>query len=167
MGALALLTCLVIWQFLRLDSRIDTILFALSGMLLFPTHPIGLAVVPALGILTRAASVPETLSENREHIHFIGSPAAITRFRSTRICRTALAASGRLDAAANVFQEAADAAPHDARAQPNVASGLFDTEPGRSHHHYIGVHMKWSDERNVLKFCGESILLTGTKRDGS
>jgi hypothetical protein len=48
----ALLTCLVIWQFLRLDSRIDAVLFALSGILLFHTHPIGLAVLLALGILT-------------------------------------------------------------------------------------------------------------------
>jgi dolichyl-phosphate-mannose-protein mannosyltransferase len=47
-----LLTCLVIWQFLRLNSRVDAVLFAATGILLFQTHPIGLAVVMALGILT-------------------------------------------------------------------------------------------------------------------
>lgn len=48
----AALTCLLVMQFGRLDSWRNAGLFALIGVLLFHSHPIGLAAVAALGIAT-------------------------------------------------------------------------------------------------------------------
>lgn len=48
----ALLTCLLIWQFLRLDSWKRSVGFALLGIALFHTHPLGVAAVGALAALT-------------------------------------------------------------------------------------------------------------------
>jgi 4-amino-4-deoxy-L-arabinose transferase-like glycosyltransferase len=48
----ALLTCLLVFQFQRLDSRWRAFAFAATGILLFHTHAIGLAAVASLGILT-------------------------------------------------------------------------------------------------------------------
>lgn len=48
----ALLTCLLVWQFQRLRSRRDAAVLAGIGILLFHTHPIGLAAVAGLGLLT-------------------------------------------------------------------------------------------------------------------
>jgi len=48
----AALTCLLVWQFTRLSSWKSTILFAALGVLLFHSHPIALAPMLALGVLT-------------------------------------------------------------------------------------------------------------------
>lgn len=48
----AALTCLLIWQFLRLDSRGAAVRFAVLGIVLFHAHAIGLFAVAALGALT-------------------------------------------------------------------------------------------------------------------
>lgn len=48
----ALLTCLLVWQFQRLRSRRSAVAFAAIGILLFHTHPIGLAAVASLALLT-------------------------------------------------------------------------------------------------------------------
>jgi hypothetical protein len=48
----ALLTCLLVWQFLRLRSWRSAIAFAAIAAALFHTHPIGLAAVAALAALT-------------------------------------------------------------------------------------------------------------------
>ena len=48
----AALTCLLVWQFLRLKSWRDTILFALTAILLFHSHPIALAPLVAMGVMT-------------------------------------------------------------------------------------------------------------------
>ncbi len=48
----ALLTCLLLWQFLRLRSWRSAALLAGIALLLFHTHPIGLAALAALGAAT-------------------------------------------------------------------------------------------------------------------
>jgi hypothetical protein len=48
----ALMTCLLVMQFHRLDSWRNAVLFAVIGILLFHTHPIGLVAVAMLGLLT-------------------------------------------------------------------------------------------------------------------
>jgi hypothetical protein len=48
----ALLTCLLVWQFDRLRSSKGAVVFVGLGILLFHTHPIGLAALGALGLLT-------------------------------------------------------------------------------------------------------------------
>ena len=48
----ALLTCLLVWQFLRLRSWRHAVLFAATGILLFHAHAIGLAAMAALALLT-------------------------------------------------------------------------------------------------------------------
>lgn len=48
----AALTCLLVLQFTRLDSWRSSLLFAGIGILLFHSHPIGMAAVLALGVLT-------------------------------------------------------------------------------------------------------------------
>jgi Tfp pilus assembly protein PilF len=48
----ALLTCLLIWQFHRLTSPKAAAAFAVIAILLFHAHPIGLAAVATLGLLT-------------------------------------------------------------------------------------------------------------------
>jgi 4-amino-4-deoxy-L-arabinose transferase-like glycosyltransferase len=48
----ALLTVLLLWQFRRLTSWRDSALFALTAILLFHSHPIGLAPILAMGVLT-------------------------------------------------------------------------------------------------------------------
>jgi 4-amino-4-deoxy-L-arabinose transferase-like glycosyltransferase len=48
----ALLTCLLVWQFLRLRSWPSAIAFAAIAAALFHTHPIGLAAVGALAAVT-------------------------------------------------------------------------------------------------------------------
>jgi 4-amino-4-deoxy-L-arabinose transferase-like glycosyltransferase len=48
----ALFTCLLVFQFLRLDSPGRAFAFAAVGILLFHTHAVGLAAVAGLGVLT-------------------------------------------------------------------------------------------------------------------
>jgi 4-amino-4-deoxy-L-arabinose transferase-like glycosyltransferase len=48
----AALTCLLVWQFLRLSSWRQTLLFSLTAVLLFHSHPIALAPLGAMGALT-------------------------------------------------------------------------------------------------------------------
>ncbi len=48
----AALTCLLVLQFLRLTSWTSSVLFAILGILLFHSHPIALAPIGALGLLT-------------------------------------------------------------------------------------------------------------------
>jgi 4-amino-4-deoxy-L-arabinose transferase-like glycosyltransferase len=48
----ALLTVLLVWQFQRLASWRDSALFAVTAILLFHSHPIGLAPIVAMGVLT-------------------------------------------------------------------------------------------------------------------
>lgn len=47
-----LMTCLLVMQFYRLNSWRNCILFAIAGILLFHTHPVGVAPIAALGLLT-------------------------------------------------------------------------------------------------------------------
>jgi tetratricopeptide (TPR) repeat protein len=51
----ALLTCLIIWRFLRLDSWRHAAMLAALGIVLFHVHPLGLATVAALGTATAFA----------------------------------------------------------------------------------------------------------------
>ena len=62
----AFLTCLLVWQLLHLRTRRAAALFALTGILLFHTHPIGLAAVVALALLTM---VYEPLYGSRRAVH--------------------------------------------------------------------------------------------------
>jgi 4-amino-4-deoxy-L-arabinose transferase-like glycosyltransferase len=48
----AALSCLLVWQFLRLSSWKRTALFATTAVLLFHSHPITIAPVAAMGALT-------------------------------------------------------------------------------------------------------------------
>ena len=48
----AFLTCLLVWQFLRLESWGRAVAFAAIGILLFHAHPLGLAVLAALGLVS-------------------------------------------------------------------------------------------------------------------
>jgi 4-amino-4-deoxy-L-arabinose transferase-like glycosyltransferase len=48
----SLICCLLVLQFFRLNSWKNTALFALLAILLFHTHPIGLAAIVMLGLLT-------------------------------------------------------------------------------------------------------------------
>lgn len=52
----AFFTCLLVWQFFRLRSWRSAIAFAVIAIALFHTHPIGLAVVGALTLLTLTLS---------------------------------------------------------------------------------------------------------------
>ena len=45
-------TCWLFWIFFQMRSVRDSVLFAVAAILLFHTHPIGLAVIGVLGILT-------------------------------------------------------------------------------------------------------------------
>jgi 4-amino-4-deoxy-L-arabinose transferase-like glycosyltransferase len=47
----AALTCLLLWQFTSLRTWRDSLLFALTGILLFHSHPIGLAPIAVLGAM--------------------------------------------------------------------------------------------------------------------
>lgn len=51
----ALLTCLVVWQFFRLERPWQAVLFTLLGILLFHAHPAGLVVLVVLGVMTVAS----------------------------------------------------------------------------------------------------------------
>jgi hypothetical protein len=48
----AALTCLLVMQFTRLNSRTNSLIFALVAILLFHSHPIAVAPLAALGLLT-------------------------------------------------------------------------------------------------------------------
>jgi 4-amino-4-deoxy-L-arabinose transferase-like glycosyltransferase len=59
----ALLTCLLIWQFQRLDSATGAVLFAAVAILLFHAHPIGLWA--ALGLLLLTFVTPAFADKRR------------------------------------------------------------------------------------------------------
>lgn len=48
----AALTCLLVWQFTRMKSWRDSLLFAVVAILLFHSHPIALAPLAAMGVMT-------------------------------------------------------------------------------------------------------------------